>query len=141
MDCEFGAGKRELTILGIQECICIFDNRVGMARSYAKLDGALDFDDYMAELKNGRSYVSDGKSHIIDFHVDFEFRSRLLQGIIGLFFHEAVLGAPRHPWPGVPGMIPLPVTGTTIGIFSPNFSPVPIFFGPPPQNEENPEAA
>jgi coenzyme Q-binding protein COQ10 len=26
----------------------------------------------------------------IDFHVDFEFRSRLLQGIIGLFFHEAV---------------------------------------------------
>jgi coenzyme Q-binding protein COQ10 len=27
---------------------------------------------------------------IIDFHVEFEFRSRLLQGIIGLFFHEAV---------------------------------------------------
>jgi len=26
----------------------------------------------------------------IDFHVDFEFRSRLLQSIIGLFFHEAV---------------------------------------------------
>ncbi|MGF1626718.1 MAG: type II toxin-antitoxin system RatA family toxin [Alphaproteobacteria bacterium] len=26
----------------------------------------------------------------IDFHVEFEFRSRLLQGIIGLFFHEAV---------------------------------------------------
>lgn len=26
----------------------------------------------------------------IDFYVEFEFRSRLLQGIIGLFFHEAV---------------------------------------------------
>jgi len=49
---------------------CIFDNRVGMARSYAKLEGALDFDRDMEELKNGRSYVSDGKSHIIDFHVD-----------------------------------------------------------------------
>ncbi|MEZ5669230.1 MAG: type II toxin-antitoxin system RatA family toxin [Alphaproteobacteria bacterium] len=31
-----------------------------------------------------------GGTRIIDFHVDFEFRSRLLQRIIGLFFHEAV---------------------------------------------------
>jgi hypothetical protein len=41
-----------------------------MARSYAKLDGELEFNNYMGELKNGRSYVSDGKSHIIDFRVD-----------------------------------------------------------------------
>ena len=57
-------------ISGETDYPCIFDNRVGMVRSYAKLDGALDFDDYMDELKNSRSYVSDGKSHIIDFHVD-----------------------------------------------------------------------
>ena len=57
-------------ISGETDYPCIFDNRVGMARSYAKLDGPLDFDDYMDELKNGRSYVSDGKSHIIDFYVD-----------------------------------------------------------------------
>lgn len=29
-------------------------------------------------------------SCVIDFHVEFEFRSLLLQKIIGLFFHEAV---------------------------------------------------
>lgn len=29
-------------------------------------------------------------SCIIDFHVEFEFRSLILQKIIGLFFHEAV---------------------------------------------------
>lgn len=57
-------------ISGETDYPCIFDNRLGMARSYAKLEGALDFDHYMEELKNGRSYVSDGKSHIIDFHVD-----------------------------------------------------------------------
>ena len=49
---------------------CIFDERVGMARTYARLDGDLDFDQYMEELKAGRSYVSDGKSHIIDFKVN-----------------------------------------------------------------------
>lgn len=27
---------------------------------------------------------------IIDFYVDFEFRSRMLQAVIGAFFHEAV---------------------------------------------------
>jgi hypothetical protein len=57
-------------ISGETDYPCIFDNRVGMARSYAKLDGELDFNNYMGELKNGRSYVSDGKSHIIDFRVD-----------------------------------------------------------------------
>ena len=62
--------KRLVGISGETDYPCIFDNRIGMARSYAKLDGALDFDKYMDELKNGRSYVSDGKSHIIDFHVD-----------------------------------------------------------------------
>ena len=40
-----------------------------MARSYAKLEGALDFDRYMDQIKAGRSYVSDGKSHIVDFFV------------------------------------------------------------------------
>jgi hypothetical protein len=57
-------------ISGETDYPCIFDTRLGMARSYAKLDGALEFDSYMDALKNGRSYVSDGKSHIIDFRVD-----------------------------------------------------------------------
>ena len=66
---SLNAGYR-VRISGETDYPCIFDNRIGMARSYAKLDGALDFDEYMEALKNGRSYVSDGKSHIIDFFVD-----------------------------------------------------------------------
>ena len=46
---------------------CIFDDRVGMARSYAKLEGPLNFDRYMDQIRAGRSYVSDGASHIVDF--------------------------------------------------------------------------
>ena len=46
---------------------CIFDDRVGMARSYAKLEGPLNFDRYMDQIRVGRSYVSDGASHIVDF--------------------------------------------------------------------------
>ena len=49
---------------------CIFDDRVGMARSYAKLDGPLNFDTYMKQIQKGRSYVSDGASHIIDFTIN-----------------------------------------------------------------------
>jgi len=49
---------------------CIFDERVGLARSYFKPDGPLTYDNYVAAIKKGRSYVSDGSSHIIDFSVN-----------------------------------------------------------------------
>ena len=49
---------------------CIFDDRVGMGRSYAKLDGVLDFNRYVQKIVEGRSYVSEGRSHVIDFTVD-----------------------------------------------------------------------
>lgn len=49
---------------------CIFDERVGLARSYSQLEGKLDYNSYTNALKDGRSYVSDGYSHIIDFTVD-----------------------------------------------------------------------
>jgi hypothetical protein len=49
---------------------CIFDDRVGMARSYFKPEGKLSFDAYVNAISKGRSYVSDGKSHIIDFSVN-----------------------------------------------------------------------
>lgn len=47
---------------------CIFDERVGMARTYAKCD--LNFESLMQAVKNGKSYVSDGFSHLIDFKVN-----------------------------------------------------------------------
>ena len=49
---------------------CIFDERVGIARSYFKTDSALNYDAYVAAIKQGRCYVSDGGSHIIDFSVN-----------------------------------------------------------------------
>ncbi|CAG5073568.1 hypothetical protein DYBT9623_04805 [Dyadobacter sp. CECT 9623] len=49
---------------------CITDARVGQARSYFKTDGPMTYDGYVDALKKGRSYVSDGKSHILDFAVN-----------------------------------------------------------------------
>ncbi|WP_229254365.1 CehA/McbA family metallohydrolase [Dyadobacter sp. NIV53] len=49
---------------------CITDARVGLARSYFKSDGPLNYDTYVTSLQKGRSYVSDGKSHIMDFTVN-----------------------------------------------------------------------
>jgi len=49
---------------------CIFDERVGMARSYFKTDSVLSYNTYLQEIKKGRNYVSDGRSHIIDFAVN-----------------------------------------------------------------------
>jgi len=42
-----------------------------MGRLYVKLDdGPLDFDRYVEGIKAGRSYVTDGKSHLLDFQID-----------------------------------------------------------------------
>ena len=49
---------------------CIFDERVGVARSYFKTNKALNYDGYISAIKEGRCYVSDGGSHIIDFAVN-----------------------------------------------------------------------
>ncbi|HEV7891892.1 MAG TPA: CehA/McbA family metallohydrolase [Pyrinomonadaceae bacterium] len=49
---------------------CIYAERVGMGRSYVQLDGALNYDAWVKGLRDGRSYVSDGKSHLMDFRVD-----------------------------------------------------------------------
>jgi hypothetical protein len=48
---------------------CIYGERVGLGRSYVKVDGALDFDAWVQGIKDGRSYVSDGHSHLVDFQV------------------------------------------------------------------------
>ena len=48
---------------------CIYGERVGIGRSYVKLDGKLDFDAWCEGIRNGRSYVSDGQSHLMDFKV------------------------------------------------------------------------
>ncbi|HZK65550.1 MAG TPA: CehA/McbA family metallohydrolase [Puia sp.] len=49
---------------------CIFDGRVGIARSYFKPTDGLFYPGYIEAIKSGRSYISDGRSHIIDFSVN-----------------------------------------------------------------------
>ena len=46
---------------------CVSGDRVGMGRVYAKVDGLLSFDAWCDSLANGRSYVSDGQTHLMDF--------------------------------------------------------------------------
>lgn len=57
-------------IAGETDFPCIFGDRVGMGRSYVQLDGRLDFDAWLQGLKDGRAYVSEGKSHLMDFRVN-----------------------------------------------------------------------
>ncbi len=58
-------------ISGETDFPCIYGERVGLGRVYVKLDdGKLDFDRWCEGIKQGRSYVSDGKSHLVDFQVD-----------------------------------------------------------------------
>ncbi|APW60247.1 hypothetical protein BSF38_01714 [Paludisphaera borealis] len=58
-------------ISGETDFPCIYGERVGLGRVYVKLpDGKLDFDRWCQGLKDGRSYVGDGRSHLIDFTVD-----------------------------------------------------------------------
>ena len=56
-------------ISGETDFPCIYGERVGLGRSYVKLarDEPLDFDRWAQGIKDGRSYVGDGMSHILDF--------------------------------------------------------------------------
>lgn len=57
-------------ISGETDFPCITDDRVGLARSYAKVDGALTYRKWIDAVQAGRNYVSDGKSHLMDFTVN-----------------------------------------------------------------------
>ena len=48
---------------------CIYDDKVGLGRSYVKLD-KLTYRNWIEGLRDGRTYVGDGKSHLIDFQVN-----------------------------------------------------------------------
>jgi len=54
-------------ISGETDFPCISGERVGIGRSYIKLDGKLDFDSWVEGIRKGRGYVSDGRSHLMDF--------------------------------------------------------------------------
>jgi hypothetical protein len=56
-------------ISGETDFPCIYGERVGLGRSYVKLDGKLDYDAWCEGIRQGRNYVSDGKSHLMEFTV------------------------------------------------------------------------
>ena len=72
-------------IAGETDFPCIYDQRVGIGRTYTKLDN-LSYTNWMQALKAGRSYVSDGKSHMMDF--------KLNDTPVGIGASEVRLGAP-----------------------------------------------
>ena len=46
---------------------CISGQRVGLGRVYVKVDGKLTYDNWCDGIQNGRCYVSDGLSHLLEF--------------------------------------------------------------------------
>jgi hypothetical protein len=56
-------------ISGETDFPCITDERVGAGRTYARLD-KLTYAGWTEAVRTGRTYVSDGKSHLMDFAVD-----------------------------------------------------------------------
>ncbi len=57
-------------ISGETDFPCITDQVVGISRSYFQSDSGVNYNSYVAALKKGRSYVSEGGSHILDFKVN-----------------------------------------------------------------------
>jgi hypothetical protein len=57
-------------ISGETDFPCIYGDRVGLGRSYVRQRGKLDYRDWAVGIREGRNYVSDGKSHLLDFKVN-----------------------------------------------------------------------
>ena len=72
-------------ISGETDFPCIYDDKVGLGRSYVKLD-KLTYRGWIDGVRAGRTYVSDGLSHLINFSVngvevgDGESEVRLSEG-------------------------------------------------------------
>jgi hypothetical protein len=57
-------------ISGETDFPCIYGDRVGVGRSYVHLDRQLGYEAWVDGVRSGRSYTSDGLSHLIDFQVN-----------------------------------------------------------------------
>jgi hypothetical protein len=56
-------------ISGETDFPCIYGEKVGLGRSYVK-QKALDYEDWVRGIGEGRNYVSDGKSHLMEMRVN-----------------------------------------------------------------------
>jgi len=57
-------------MVGETDYPCLSDDKIAHGRTYVKLDKELNYSDWIEGLKSGRSYVSEGKSHLMDFKVN-----------------------------------------------------------------------
>ena len=57
-------------ISGETDFPCIYGEKVGLGRSYVKLDGKLSYDAWCESIRAGRAYVGDGRSHLLNFAVN-----------------------------------------------------------------------
>jgi hypothetical protein len=57
-------------ISGETDFPCIYDSRVGEGRLYAKINTPLTYADWNKAIRTGATYVSDGRSHLMDFTVN-----------------------------------------------------------------------
>ena len=57
-------------ISGETDFPCITQDRVGQGRSYAKMEGRLSYAGFVEAVRSGRTYVGDGRSHLMDFAVN-----------------------------------------------------------------------
>ena len=57
-------------ISGETDFPCIYGERVGLGRSYVRQREKHDYRDWADGIREGRNYVSDGMSHLIDFRVN-----------------------------------------------------------------------
>jgi hypothetical protein len=57
-------------ISGETDFPCVYGEKVGLGRSYVKLDGKLVYADWCEGILRGRNYVGDGRSHLLDFTVN-----------------------------------------------------------------------
>jgi hypothetical protein len=56
-------------IAGETDWPCFFEESMGMGRSYVQLDEKLSYAAWCKGLQRGRSYVSEGRTHLLDFTV------------------------------------------------------------------------
>ncbi len=54
-------------ISGETDFPCIYGERVGLGRSYVLVSDKLNYDAWCEGIRAGRNYVSEGKSHLLDF--------------------------------------------------------------------------
>src|SRR5258705_7780835 len=57
-------------ISGETDFPCIYGDRVGLGRSYVRQGAKLDYRDWVDGIREGRNYLSAGKSHLLDFKVN-----------------------------------------------------------------------